>query len=98
MWHLPSLPHFTSTWGQKRPVKRNVQPLATCLCGRGQPMLPGTIESARTWYLLWLSPETVSIQGLQLNERHLSILISEEALQELSADISTHAPLLICAF
>lgn len=98
MWHLPSLTYFASTWGQKRPVKRKVQPLAMCLCSRGQPMLPGTTESARMRYLLQGSPVMVSVQDLQLNKRHLSILISEEALQELSADISTHAPLLTHAF
>lgn len=38
------------------------------------------------------------MQDLQLKKRHLSIFICEEALQELSTDISTHTPLLTCAF
>lgn len=51
-----------------------------------------------TRYLLQVSPEMVSIQDLQLNNRYLSILISKEALQELSANISTHTSLLTFAF
>lgn len=84
--------------GPKKDHKRNTQPLAMCLHGRGQPMLPGTPLSLWTWYLLQVSPEMVSIQDLQLNNRYLSILISKEALQELSVNISTHTSLLTFAF
>lgn len=47
MWHLLSLPHFSLTRGQKRPLKCNAQPLATSLPGKGESGLHGLQSSQR---------------------------------------------------
>lgn len=50
VWHLFSLTHFSLTWGQKKSLKCNVQPIATSLRdGKEEPVLPGTTGSVRMW-------------------------------------------------